>query len=126
MYGCDVCVYSYKCIYVYILYNTIYCTPSATGPLCSRPSLPNYDLEDPKLFYDVGTVVTLRCAKGYKLAGSAVVMCQENGTWFPRLSNCEPVEPTTDPFFNTASPDPLKNDTAQVPSAGPTGRLQGT
>ena len=70
-------------------------------------------------------MVTLHCAKGYKLAGSAVVMCQENGTWFPRLSNCEPVEPTTDPSFNTASPDPLKNNTTQVPSAGPTGRLQG-
>ena len=74
----------------------------------------------------MGTVVTLRCARGYKLAGSAMVVCQENGTWFPRLSNCEHVEPTTDPFFTTASPDPLKNNTTQVPSAGPTGGLQGT
>ena len=62
------------------------------GALCSRPSLPNYDLEDPKPFYDVGTVVTLRCAGGNRLTGCDMVKCQENGTWFPPLPNCEPVE----------------------------------
>ena len=140
MYGCDVCVYSYKCIYVYILYNTIYCTPSATGPLCSRPSLPNYDLEDPKLFYDVGTVVTLHCAKGYKLAGYDMAKCQENGTWFPRLPNCTLVEVTPDPVKDNGTwfprlpnctlvevtPDPVKDNTTLLPSAEAAGWLHGT
>lgn len=66
-----------------------------TGPLCSRPSLPNYDLTALKnLSYPMGTVVTLSCIKGYQLAGSDVVKCEEDGTWFPGLSNCNAVQNT--------------------------------
>ena len=69
-----------------------------TGPLCSRPSLPNYDLTDLKnLSYPMGTVVTLRCVKGYQLAGGEVVKCEEDGTWFPRLSSCIPEQSTAAP-----------------------------
>ena len=92
-------------------------TPSATGPLCSCPSLPNYDLEDPKLCYDVGTVVTLHCAKGNRLTGCNMLKCQENGTWFPRLPNCTLVEVT---------PDPVKDNTTLLPSAEAAGWLHGT
>ena len=77
---------------------------SVAGPLCSPPSLPNYDLADPKLSYTAGTVVTLRCAKGYQLAGSDIVKCQENGTWFPRLPSCKHLGDTPGPVSDTPSP----------------------
>lgn len=93
---------------------------SLAGPLCRPPSLPNYDLADPKLFYTAGTVVTLRCAKGYQLAGSGIVKCEESGTWFPHLPNCEPqlVPGTPDPT------DRGQGNTSLLPGAGPGNRLQ--
>ena len=61
-------------------------------------------------------MVTLRCAKGYELAGYDMAKCQENGTWFPRLPNCTLMEVT---------PDPVKDNTTLLPSAGAAGWPQG-
>ena len=95
----------------------VVCASSATAPLCSLPSLPKYELTDPRPFYTVGTVVALSCAKGYKLTGCDRVKCQENGTWFPRLPDCEVVNATTDPLKG--------NNATLLPRAEPVGGLQG-
>ena len=95
-------------------------TSSVAVPLCKPPTLPNYDLADPKFSYTAGTVVTLRCAKGYQLAGSDMVKCEENGTWFPHLPHCVP-----EPVSGTPAPtDRGQGNTPLIPGAGPGNRLQ--
>ena len=114
---------TYRAIILYCVYVCMYvcmyvvCASSATAPLCSPPSLPKYELADSRPFYTAGTVVALSCAKGYQLAGSDIVKCQVNGTWFPRLPDCEVVRATTDPLKG--------NNATLLPRAGPVGRLQG-
>ena len=84
---------------------------------CRLPSNSSFDLADPKFSYTTGTVVTLRCAKGYQLVGSDTVKCKEIGTSFPHLSNCEPMGVRSDP--------PEQGNTSLLPDTGPGNRLQG-
>ncbi|XP_029974881.1 membrane cofactor protein-like isoform X4 [Salarias fasciatus] len=72
--------------------------PTCTSVLCKKPDSPERNTEwagGARPPYKHKSTVTLKCISGYKMNGSATVICEINNQWNPPLPVCEHDIPRT-------------------------------
>ncbi|KAF7696157.1 hypothetical protein HF521_006251 [Silurus meridionalis] len=82
--------------------------PRCTAVLCDRPEIPHaVRIEGKSPPYKLGNFVRYKCEKGYKMEGSNLIVCKENG-WDPSLPQCTVITCSNPPNITNGVFNPSK------------------